>query len=84
MRAARLSAFAALLGLYILGAQGETTCYTDGILTDWSVDDLSRLQGALMGPIFDLCNKGFAPEEDKVLTKQVGDVSFAIVREASA
>jgi cell division septation protein DedD len=84
MRAARLPAFAALLGLHILGVQGETTCYTDDLLTNWSVDDLSRLQGALVGPVFDLCNKGFTPGEDEVLTQQVGDVSFAIVREATA
>jgi hypothetical protein len=80
MRAAGLSAFAALLGLHTLGVQGETTCHTDHQLAEWSVADLAKLQDALAGPVIELCNKVLVPEENEIVTHVVGDVTFEIVR----
>jgi len=80
MRAAGLSAFAALLGLHTLGVQGETTCHTDHPRANWSVADLAKLQDALAGPVVELCNKGLVPEENEIVTHVVGDVTFEIVR----
>jgi hypothetical protein len=80
MRAAGLSAFAALIGLHTLSVQGETTCHTDHPRTNWSVADLAKLQDALAGPVVELCNKGLVPEENEIVTHVVGDVTFEIVR----
>ena len=86
MRAAGLFAFAAHLGLHILGVQGVITCHADHSLTNSFSTDLLKLQKALDGPVADLCNKGLAlkVDKDKVLAYIDGNAVFKIERSETA
>ncbi|KAJ4298083.1 hypothetical protein N0V90_005982 [Kalmusia sp. IMI 367209] len=80
MRAAVLSAFTVLLGLYVPGSLGSTLCHSDHPLDNWSTTKLSFIKDALDGPIALLCKESLNPGYNNEITHEVGDIMFAVSR----
>jgi hypothetical protein len=82
MRVARVSSLAGLLGLHILGVYGETSCYTNNPLANWSTVDASRTKEALNEIVSDMC--GDMVENDEAgrssnVTLATGEMTFTIL-----
>lgn len=78
MRVAGISALTAHLSLHALSAYAAD-CYSDNRVTDWSVTDVSKLQGTLSELVTDLCKSTPSTHNDRVSTHEVGNVAFHVV-----